>query len=43
MILDKAFQEEKCLKLTSDIVKILNEDPTPIREGQLQHFLRKKV
>ena len=43
VILDKIFYEEKISKLISDVDKFnkLNEDPTLIREGQLQLFLRK--
>ena len=43
VILDKAFYEEKILRLISDVNKFrkLNEDPTLTREGQLHHFLRK--
>ena len=40
VILDKAFYEEKILRLISDVNKFrkLNEDPTLTREGHLQRF-----
>ena len=45
LILDKTFYEEKILWLISDVNKFkeLNKDTALIKEGNLQHFVRKII